>query len=164
MKSKLSDLRKKVITCTKCSLDLPSNIGYGLEEKPDVLFVGTAPKLNTDGSFRLGRGYSLFVDLLEEVGIDNYFFDNIVRCQLPGDRAPFNYEIENCSGYTQQLILELKPRLIVAVGKTAWKLLEPIADCQIMHPTAAFYNGARREELREQLIDLKEAIERRRRK
>jgi DNA polymerase len=70
--------------------------------------VGQAGKLldNMLAAIKLKRG-------------NNVYIANIVKCRPPNNRTPEPDEIATCMPYLQQQIALIKPKLIVALGKTA---------------------------------------------
>jgi len=49
----------------------------------------------------------------------NVYIANIVKCRPPNNRTPEADEIAACMPYLKQQIALIKPKLIVALGKTA---------------------------------------------
>jgi DNA polymerase len=70
--------------------------------------VGQAGKLldNMLASIKLKRG-------------NNVYIANVVKCRPPNNRAPEPDEVATCMPYLKQQIALIKPKLIVALGKTA---------------------------------------------
>ena len=50
---------------------------------------------------------------------NNVYIANIVKCRPPNNRTPETDEITQCLPYVQRQIDLIKPKLIVALGKTA---------------------------------------------
>ena len=120
---------------------------------PGLLFLGEAPGATEDETGRPFCGSSggtligellLYVsvnplvralalseenfslDSLEQVRASlllDIFLDNIVACRPPENRDPFQGEIAACKPRVEELIYELDPLLIVAVGKKAFEAL-----------------------------------------
>lgn len=60
---------------------------------------------------------------MEEFGFKrnmHYFITNVIKCRPPGNRVPFQYEIDNCLPNLANEIITLKPIIIVTLGKTAF--------------------------------------------
>ena len=60
--------------------------------------------------------------MLAAISLDrnkNCYIANIVKCRPPNNRTPFPQEAESCSGYLQAQIHILKPKAILAMGRTA---------------------------------------------
>jgi len=120
---------------------------------PGILFLGEAPGDSEDRNgvpFCGESGETLFQNLLLYVSIDpalqdlaesdrslteedylhlrrvfegDAYFDNIVACRPPDNRDPTRVEIESCRPRIQELIYELDPLLIVAIGKKSLSAL-----------------------------------------
>ena len=51
------------------------------------------------------------------------YIANILKCRPPKNRDPLQYEIDECIPYLRQQINIIKPKLILALGKVAAKVL-----------------------------------------
>jgi len=82
------------------------------------MFIGEAPGETEDklGIPFVGKSGKL---LRTAVGNDNYFM-NAVKCRPPDNRKPLNDEIEACLPHLIDEINNIKPEIIVFVGKTAY--------------------------------------------
>ena len=121
----------KNIFCRKCNLYAkvanPMLIGRG-NKNASVLLVGEAPGRNEDeqGQVFIGRSGQFLQYVLNNVGLDCYI-TNSVLCR-PTDKAgnnatPKSTNIECCLPFTIDLILEMKPKVIVALGAVAMQQL-----------------------------------------
>jgi uracil-DNA glycosylase family 4 len=95
-------------------------------ESPRLMVVGEAPGKVEDACGRpfVGPSGTLFRKALEEAGWDidkEVYFTNLVRCMPKlknGDfRKPTEDEINECSSYLLQLVIEKKPLDILVVGR-----------------------------------------------
>jgi DNA polymerase len=93
------------------------------------MFVGIAPgRFGGDRSgipFSGDRSGNLLRAMIERAGLDNVFITNIVRCN-PRDargrnRDPSGSEIANCREHLAAEIAIVKPRMIVCLGRIAWR-------------------------------------------
>ncbi len=120
------ELRQKVRDCTACKLRAGCTqtvFGVG-DENADWLFVGEGPGADEDaqGEPFVGQAGKLLDNMLAAIGLkrgNNVYIANIVKCRPPGNRTPEPDEITACLPYLQRQIALIKPRLIVALGKTA---------------------------------------------
>lgn len=64
----------------------------------------------------------LFYDLIKEHGFENAHITDLVKCRAEGGKVS-EEEIRNCLPYLEEEIRILKPKLIVAVGNEAYKVL-----------------------------------------
>ncbi|MBI5658893.1 MAG: uracil-DNA glycosylase [Nitrosomonadales bacterium] len=120
------ELKAKVRGCTACKLRAGCTqtvFGAG-DEKAGWVFVGEGPGADEDarGEPFVGQAGKLLDNMLAAIGLKrgrNVYIGNIVKCRPPGNRAPETDEIAQCLPYLQRQIDLIRPRLIVALGKTA---------------------------------------------
>jgi uracil-DNA glycosylase family 4 len=119
-------LKQKVHDCTACKLRAGCTqtvFGVG-DEKAEWLFVGEGPGADEDaqGEPFVGQAGRLLDNMLAAIKLKrgtNVYIGNIVKCRPPGNRTPEPDEITTCLPYLQQQIALIKPKLIIALGKTA---------------------------------------------
>ncbi len=119
-------LKQQVRECTACALRAGCTqtvFGVG-DEQADWLFVGEGPGAEEDarGEPFVGQAGKLLDNMLAAIKLkrgDNVYIANVVKCRPPGNRTPAADEIATCLPYLQQQIALIKPKLIVALGKTA---------------------------------------------
>ncbi|MCR5762235.1 MAG: uracil-DNA glycosylase [Treponema sp.] len=122
----LSDIAKKVSACKNCSLGttrINAVPGEGVEQ-PYVMVIGEGPGEDEDKTGRpfVGKAGQLLDKMLASINLDrdcNCFIANIVKCRPPHNRTPLPQEAEACSGYLQAQIHIAKPKMILAMGRTA---------------------------------------------
>lgn len=120
------DLKRLVRDCTACKLRAGCTqtvFGVG-DENADWLFVGEGPGADEDarGEPFVGQAGKLLDNMLAAIQLkrgNNVYIANIVKCRPPNNRTPEPDEIATCLPYLQQQIALIKPKLIVALGKTA---------------------------------------------
>ena len=121
-----SGLKLQVRDCTACKLRAGCTqtvFGVG-DENADWLFVGEGPGADEDaqGEPFVGQAGKLLDNMLAAIKLKrgaNVYIANIVKCRPPNNRTPEADEIATCLPYLQQQIALIKPKLIVALGKTA---------------------------------------------
>ena len=121
-----NELKEKVHDCTACKLRAGCTqtvFGVG-DEKAEWLFVGEGPGADEDvqGEPFVGQAGKLLDNMLAAIKLkrgNNVYIANIVKCRPPNNRTPEPDEIATCMPYLQQQIALIKPKLIVALGKTA---------------------------------------------
>jgi len=119
-------LKAQVKECTTCKLRAGCTqtvFGVG-DEKADWLFVGEGPGADEDarGEPFVGQAGKLLDNMLAAIQLkrgNNVYIANIVKCRPPGNRTPESDEIAACLPYLRQQIALIRPKLIVALGKTA---------------------------------------------
>jgi uracil-DNA glycosylase len=121
-----SELKAMVRDCTACKLRAGCTqtvFGVG-DEKADWLFVGEGPGADEDalGEPFVGQAGKLLDNMLMSIKLKrgrNAYIANIVKCRPPNNRTPEADEIATCMPYLQRQIALIKPKIIVALGKTA---------------------------------------------
>lgn len=120
--------------CDLCQLHEFANT-VGMAGRPSseqstlrVVIVGEAPGKTED---RIGEpfigdtGIWLMAKLIE-VGLKNQcFLTNAVKCRPPRNATPLRRHIQTCSGYLRQELRVIKPKIVVAMGKSALRSLHP---------------------------------------
>jgi DNA polymerase len=119
-------LKDKVRDCEACKLRAGCTqtvLGVG-DAQADWLFVGEGPGADEDarGEPFVGQAGKLLDNMLLSIGLkrgDNVYIANIVKCRPPDNRNPETDEVATCLPYLHRQIALIKPKLIVALGKTA---------------------------------------------
>ncbi len=120
------ELKLQVHDCTACKLRAGCTqtvFGVG-DEQAEWLFVGEGPGADEDarGEPFVGQAGKLLDSMLAAIKLkrgNNVYIANIVKCRPPNNRTPEADEVATCLPYLQQQIALIKPKLIVALGKTA---------------------------------------------
>ena len=120
-----SELADTVAACTRCELHQTRTqtvFGVG-DPAADWMIIGEAPGADEDrqGEPFVGKAGQLLDEMLRAVGLKrpHVFISNILKCRPPNNRDPKPEEVDACSDFLQQQIAEVKPKLIVAVGRIA---------------------------------------------
>ena len=126
----LAELEVACKDCTRCPLaSTRTQVVFGRgDPDADLVFVGEAPGADEDaqGFPFVGRSGKLLDRLvLEEIGLerDEFYVMNVVKCRPPGNRDPLPEEIDACSGWFDEQLASLRPRVIVTLGNFASKAL-----------------------------------------
>ena len=122
----LDSVNQKIVACHNCVLSQTRTSvvpGEGVMH-PYVMVIGEGPGEDEDASGRpfVGKAGQLLDKMLASISLSrksNCFIANIVKCRPPMNRAPMSDEAAACSGYLQAQIHILKPKLILALGRTA---------------------------------------------
>ncbi len=120
------DFVADIAACTACALcrtrrrTVP---GVG-DVRAEWLFVGEAPGAEEDakGEPFVGQAGRLLDNMLAALGIArgaNVYIANVLKCRPPNNRTPEPSEVETCRPYLDRQIALIRPRLIVALGKSA---------------------------------------------
>jgi DNA polymerase len=119
-------LEAEVSGCTACPLAATRKctvFGVG-DRRASWLFVGEGPGAEEDerGEPFVGQAGRLLDNMLAALGMrrgDDVYVANIVKCRPPANRVPAATEVAACEPYLHRQIALLRPRVIVALGKTA---------------------------------------------
>ena len=123
--SSLEEVYQSLEGCERCKLCKGrTNIVRGEgSTKPEIMFVGEAPGAKEDETGRpfIGRSGQLLTKMIEAMGVkrEDVFIANVVKCRPPENRAPKPDEVEQCRPFLEAQIKMLKPKMVVALGKTA---------------------------------------------
>jgi len=143
------ELRQKVRVCELCALRAGCTqtvFGAG-DEQADWLFVGEAPGEDEDASGEpfVGQAGRLLDNMLISIGLrraDKVYIANVIKCRPEHDRHPHVGEVHACLPYLKRQIELVKPKVIVALGKTAASaLLDTDATIASQRGAIHDYNG-----------------------
>jgi len=122
----LEEVAQKVASCSRCALSKKrahTVPGMGVPH-PAVLVVGEGPGAEEDaqGLPFVGPAGKLLDKMLEAISLSrdtNCYIANIVKCRPPNNRTPLPEEADACISFLEAQIHILKPKLILAAGRTA---------------------------------------------
>jgi DNA polymerase len=119
-------LQASVAGCVACPLcETRSRTVFGVgDPNADWLCVGEGPGAQEDatGEPFVGPAGQLLDNMLTAIDLKrgrNVFITNIVKCRPPGNREPTPEEADRCAPYLVRQIETIRPKLIIALGKTA---------------------------------------------
>jgi DNA polymerase len=113
--------------CGLCRTRQRSVPGVG-DPNADWMFVGEAPGAEEDarGEPFVGQAGRLLDNMLGALGLSrsrNVYIANVLKCRPPGNRTPEPLEAEACRPYLERQMALVRPKLVVALGKSAASLL-----------------------------------------
>ncbi len=126
--------RDAILGCQRCPALVRSRSravpGDG-EIPADIAFVGLAPGRfggdRTGIPFSGDRSGDLLRRMIDRAKLGRVFITNVVRCNPRDDRGrnrdPDAREIANCRTHLQAELALVRPRLVVALGRIAWREL-----------------------------------------
>jgi uracil-DNA glycosylase len=152
--------------------------------KAEIIIVGEAPGKNEDlkGVPFVGRAGKILDEMLLKIGFErkDIYITNIVKCRPPKNRDPTPEEKKICSIHLDKQIKEMKPKVIVSLGRHSGKYLfekygiefpgigeahgkefkinENLILFPIYHPAAAIYNQKLKKDLEEDFRRLLEVV------
>ena len=176
-----TELEKTCHNCTKCGLcETRNNVVFGVGPRnADVMFIGEGPGEQEDlkGEPFVGAAGMLLDDMLSiiDLGRDNCYIANIVKCRPPRNRDPLETEQDACIGYLRNQVALIRPKIIVCLGRiAACKLISPdfritrqhgtwtrkggVWMTAIYHPSYLLRDMSKRPETFDDLMNLREKI------
>ena len=116
--------------CTKCPLhETRNSVVFGVGNmNADLMFIGEAPGADEDlqGEPFVGRAGQLLTQIIEsgmKLKREDVYIANVLKCRPPGNRNPEPDEVETCRPYLIRQIELIQPKVIVALGSFAAKML-----------------------------------------
>ena len=147
----------------------------------DILFVGEGPGASEDSSGKpfVGRSGELLTKMIENVlhiTRSDVYITNIVKCRPPNNATPTPLQAHTCQLYLKKQIELIKPKLIIALGATAYHYItgdeteiSKIRGTQYRqdnytviptyHPSYLLRNPSAKKEVFEDLLKVKELME-----
>ena len=129
-KYSLDNIAAQINACQACGLAATRTKAVPGEgaARPLVMVIGEGPGEDEDSSGRpfVGKACQLLDRMLASIALfrdKNCFIANIVKCRPPGNRDPAPDEIEFCFPHLERQILQLRPNLILCVGRVASRSL-----------------------------------------
>jgi uracil-DNA glycosylase len=115
------------VACGLCKTRNKSVPGVG-DINAEWLFVGEAPGAEEDakGEPFVGQAGRLLDNMLAALGLArgrNVYIANVLKCRPPNNRTPEPRESDACRPYLERQVELIRPKLIVALGKSAASLL-----------------------------------------
>lgn len=123
--STLSALETSVRRCIRCELHKTrTNAVFGVGSvDADWMFVGEAPGAEEDrqGLPFVGRAGRLLNAMLLAVNMEReqVYIANVLKCRPPNNRDPQGVEVRECEPYLHQQVVQIRPKIIIALGRFA---------------------------------------------
>lgn len=125
----LAQIETELHDCTRCQLSNGRTqivLCDGNAASP-IFFVGEGPGEQEDltGKPFVGRSGQLLDKMIVAMGLtrESVFIANIVKCRPPENRAPEVEEVATCIPYLERQIKIVRPKVLVALGKSAAQAL-----------------------------------------
>ena len=174
--------------CQKCALGkCRTNIVVDRgNPQSSILVIGEAPGKNDDEEGRafIGKAGKMFDAWMAEIGLDtnrDMLICNTVKCRPPENRKPHPQEVAACRPYLDEQIQLANPSLIILMGATALRYLDPSKEnfamkeeagkfftlkvgrnypCLVLyHPAALIYNQKLKVAMKEHVQTLKKFLQ-----
>ena len=128
----IMDLENRIKWCKKCGLYKTCNspIMWDGNFNSKILFIWEAPGAEEDIQWKpfVWRSGKLLTKILEWIWFyrqDDYYITNIVKCRPPENRDPKKEEIQACSPYLLEQIIEWKFKIIVTLWRFSMNFFMP---------------------------------------
>jgi DNA polymerase len=128
--AELARLAREAEACRACPLGgVRTQAVFGVgDPNAEVMFVGEAPGFHEDkqGEPFVGAAGQLLTKLIEsKLGLRrrDVMICNVLKCRPPGNRDPLPAEVESCRPFLDKQLDLVCPRIVVALGNFAAKLL-----------------------------------------
>jgi len=129
MKFSIHELNKEIKECRNCRLSetrINALCGEGnLDSR--IMLIAQAPGENEDrnGMMFIGPSGKVLDELLKisQVGREEFYITNLVKCMLPKYRKPKQDEIDICSSYLDKEIEIIEPKILVPLGYYSTKYI-----------------------------------------
>ncbi len=112
--------------CTTATAHTRTVFGEG-DPEARLLFVGEAPGETEDQLGRpfVGRAGEKLDEMIVAMGLrrDQVYIANVLKSRPPDNRTPLQHEVDACGPFLIEQIRILRPKVIVALGGPATKLL-----------------------------------------
>ncbi len=115
-------LEKEILDCKFCpfleyEFNKTKELGFG--QKNRIMFVGSSPAVTSNKSKGESRFDYFFEALMQKVDITkkDYYFTNLVKTSIPAKVVLTEEQAKHCFSHLLKEILEVKPQLIVLLGK-----------------------------------------------
>ena len=168
----LNEIKKVCENCFNCPLgETRTNLVFGRGAvDADIMFIGEAPgeKEDLSGEPFVGAAGKLLDKYLEyvELGENDYYIANIIKCRPPKNRDPKPDEEDACIGYLRKQLAIIRPKIIVCLGRiAAKKIIKPDFQitqehgkwfkkgeymiCAVFHPAAILRDPRRKQAMLE---------------
>lgn len=135
----LAEIARETEICARCPLNLGARHAVPGTGDPlaEIVFIGEYPSNYDDrsGAPFSGPTGAFLDDLLALVGLDRtrIFLTNMVKHRVPAGRPLAPGEISACSSYLTRQITAIRPKLIVALGRSAMLRFFPKGKISQLH-------------------------------
>lgn len=176
------ELRQDCLSCQGCELcKTRTNVVFGVgPTDAKILFVGEGPGAQEDlqGEPFVGAAGKLLDDMLSiiDLGRDNCYIANIVKCRPPQNRDPKPEEQDACIDFLYRQIALLEPKIIVCLGRIAamrmiredyritrehgtWVNKDGVWYTALYHPSALLRDASKRPETFSDLLSLRKKVQ-----
>lgn len=142
-------LRDECLACRRCAIGgqtiegFPSNVFSNMNCTAKVVVVGQNPgaEETRQGEPFVGKSGRFFdLSVASFIGLkrSDLYISNCLKCYTPGNRKPFQSELDNCQHFLDKEIEILKPKVIIALGGPAFTQLTGMSGIMKHHGETIF--------------------------
>ncbi len=128
--NKLDKLKNQADECHLCELSKSRKYTVFGDGNPNanIMFIGEAPSPAEDSMAKpfVGRSGEMLTKMIEnvlKVSRNDVYLTNIVKCKPTNNTAPTSTQVHTCQPYLLKEIELVKPKIIIALGSTAYYYL-----------------------------------------
>lgn len=88
-----------------------------------VVLEAPGPRADSGGDFIAGPAGKMFVELLKDAQIADYYVTHSVKCKPPESESPSAAQLKSCKDYLAREIRQTRPEYVVTLGANALKSL-----------------------------------------
>lgn len=182
MAMNLEEIAQEIQICKKCPLYKSRTHAVPGEGRPDaeILFIGEGPGSNEDlqGKPFVGEAGKFLDEMLTSIKLkrEDVYITNVVKCRPLNNRDPLEEEVDVCvRSYLYAQIKEIKPKLIVTLGRHSMRVFFPqiraISSVSgkaykkagqvyliLYHPAAALYQKSLKQNMKEDFKKIPEIL------
>jgi DNA polymerase len=132
--STYTEFRRRLLdsACRRCTLCEGRTHIVADRGSPDarIMVIGEGPGEQEDlkGEAFVGKAGKLLDKIMSAVDLDtnrHMLIVNVVKCRPPENRTPRQDEVEACLPFLQRQIALVKPRIVLLLGATSLKHIDP---------------------------------------
>ncbi|MEM1805020.1 MAG: type-4 uracil-DNA glycosylase [Nanopusillaceae archaeon] len=130
IKERIEEIANQIKNCKKCQLYKSKTNYVPGEGNPEskIIFIGEAPGSEEDKQGRpfVGKAGKYLTEQIEKIlkiRREDIYITNLIKCRPPNNRDPKEEEIKSCSEWLIKQIEEIKPDLIVTLGRYSTKFI-----------------------------------------
>ncbi len=122
----LKILERKIWDCNRCDFNERTDARFcgGLGNDFRVMFISESPSTSAgtgkflgEKNFNATEADQLFFQVRKKFGLENCYITDFVKCGIPNGK-PSKHKVEQYVEYLKEEIAIVKPKVIVAVGKS----------------------------------------------
>ncbi len=137
--SELQALHEQIRACQACKLGAgrTNAVPGDGPEQAAIVFIGEGPGFHEDKQGRpfVGAAGQFLVELLDSInlGREEVFITNVVKCRPPANRDPEPDEIKACQEHLERQLELIRPQMVITLGRFSMARYFPNAKISKIH-------------------------------